>query len=154
MGIFDFLHKPSPVTATAAIGPTVQQEIQVASFLSILSDIGNVLKKVFTAATTIAKDAEPIVAIALPGISALYNLTVGAVIDAENAAIAAGSQTGTGAQKLALVVNAIEASYQSFATANGITYSPTQLEAWINAVVASLNSIPAASTTAPVVPAA
>ena len=40
----------------------------MASFKSILSDIGNGLKKFFGVAVTVAQDAEPIIDLAFPGI--------------------------------------------------------------------------------------
>jgi hypothetical protein len=113
-------------------------------FKSVLSGIGHELAKVFTVATKVAVAAEPIVDIALPGISGLYNATVAEVAKAEGMAIAAGQQDGTGAQKLALVVAAIEKEFESFAKTNNITFDATHVEAWVNAVVASLNAIPAA----------
>jgi hypothetical protein len=115
------------------------------SFKSILSDIGHGLKVFFTDATKVAQMAEPIVDLAFPGIGALYNSTVNAAIAAENAAIAAGAQNGTGPQKLAWVTSAISADFAAYAKANGIAYEQTTVQTWINAVVASLNAIPAAS---------
>jgi hypothetical protein len=124
----------------------------MASFKSILGDIGHALEKVFTVATKVAVVAEPIVDFALPGIAGLYNSTVTEVVNAENAAIAAGAQSGTGAQKLATVVAAIEPSFNSYLLANGIPAQPaTTIENWVNAVVAGLNAIPAASSTAAVI---
>jgi hypothetical protein len=114
------------------------------AFKSILSGIGHGLAKVFTVATKVAEAAEPIVDIALPGIAPLYNATVAEVAKAEGLAIAAGQQDGTGAQKLALVVSAIEKEFESFAKANNITFDSSHVQAWVNAVVASLNAIPAA----------
>lgn len=120
----------------------------MASFTSILSDIGNGIKKVFTVITGIAKDAEPFVDLAtatMPGIPQLYNATVNAVIQAETAAIAAGKQNGTGAQKLALVTASIESAFNTYAASNGLAIpSQATVEAYVNAVVASLNAIPAA----------
>lgn len=116
----------------------------MASFKSILSGIGHVLVKVFTGAVTVAKAAEPFVDLAFPGIGVLYNSTVNAVAQAETASIAAGSQSGSGPQKLAWVIASIEADYATFAKANNISYDPSKLEAWVSAVVASLNAIPAA----------
>jgi hypothetical protein len=110
------------------------------SFISILDDVGSALKKVFTVGETVAKDVEPIVDIAFPGIATLYNVTVTAVANAEAAAIAAGAQSGTGPQKLAMVVAAIEASVNAYVTANNLTIpDQTQIEAWINFVVGGLN---------------
>jgi hypothetical protein len=120
------------------------------TFKSILSDIGKGLQKFFTVAVKVGQAAEPFVDIAFPGISGLYNATVNAVAAAENAAIAAGQQNGTGAQKLAYVVGVIEADFNAYAAANGIaTPSQTVIENWVNAVVAGLNAIPS-STAAPV----
>lgn len=119
----------------------------MASFKSILSDIGGFLKKAFTDATKVAQAAEPIVDKAFPGIGDLYNATVTAVINAENAAVAAGAQTGSGATKLSLVVNAIESEFNSFASSIGIESTATATEGWVNAVVASLNAIPSSTST-------
>jgi hypothetical protein len=118
----------------------------MASFKTILSDIGTGLKKFFGIAVDAAKAAEPIVDIAFPGISVLYNATVNEVASAEAAAIAAGAQSGTGAQKLALVVAAVTPYFQQYATAQGLP-APTvaTITAWVNAVVAGLNAIPSAT---------
>lgn len=116
----------------------------MASFTSILSDIGKGLKVFFTGAVTVAQAAEPIVDIAFPGIAPLYNLTVSEVAKAETAAIAAGTQNGTGPQKLALVVAAIESEFNSYAAKNNLAApSAATIENWVNAVVATLNVIPA-----------
>ena len=120
----------------------------MASFKSILSDIGNGLKKFFGVAVTVAQDAEPIIDIAFPGIASLYNLTVSEVAKAEAAAVAAGQQNGTGAQKLALVIQAITPVFQQYAAQSGIpsAQQTTTITTWVNAVVATLNAIPAAPT--------
>ena len=119
------------------------------SIKSILSEVGHGLEVFFTDATKVAQLAEPIVDIALPGIASLYNLTVTAAVNAENAAIAAGKQSGTGTQKLALVTASIYNDFAAYAKAAGISYNQTTITNWINAVVATLNSIPASSTTTP-----
>ena len=118
----------------------------MATFKTILDDIGNALKKAFSLGIEAAVVAEPIVDIAFPGIAALYNTTVGAVATAETGAIAAGAQTGTGPQKLAFVVASIEQAFNAYAAANKLQ-TPTQavIENYVNAVVASLNAIPAAT---------
>jgi hypothetical protein len=126
----------------------------MASFKSILGDIGNALKKIFQVGVEAAVIAEPIVNIAFPGVSALYNLTVNAAANAEANAIAAGAQTGTGAQKLALVVASIEKDFASYATAAGIPYTQATVEAWVSAVVSTLNAIPASTTPTPAAPPA
>lgn len=117
----------------------------MASFTSILSDIGNGFKKFFSIVVGAAVVAEPIVDTLFPGIAALYNTTVAAVANAEAAAVAASQQNGTGPQKLALVVTAVESAFNTYASANGLA-APTvaTIENYVNAVVASLNAIPAA----------
>jgi hypothetical protein len=123
----------------------------MASFKSILGDVGHGLAKFFDVATTVAADAEPFVDIIFPGVAPLYNSTVSAVVAAEAAATAAGKQNGTGPQKLAMVVAAIEGQFNAYAKANNLTTpTVTTVETYVNAVVASLNAIPAtvpASTT-------
>lgn len=117
----------------------------MASFKTILSDIGNGLKKFFNVADGIAKAAEPIVDVAFPGIAILYNTTVTEVGNAEAAAIAAGAQSGSGAQKLAAVVAAVTPYFTQYSSQNGLP-APTSavITNYVNAVVASLNAIPAA----------
>jgi hypothetical protein len=121
----------------------------MASFKTILSDIGNGLKKFFSMADVIAKDVEPIVDVAFPGIANLYNTTVTEVGNAETAAIAAGAQNGTGAQKLAAVVTAITPYFTQYASQNGLP-APTSavITNYVNAVVASLNAIPTSTPAA------
>ena len=121
----------------------------MASFKSILSDIGNGLKKFFGIAVEAAQVATPFVDVAFPGIGPLYTATVAAAAQAEAAAVAAGQQNGTGPQKLAMVVAAVEKQFQDFASANGISSVTVKtIENWVNAVVASLNAIPAAQSAA------
>jgi hypothetical protein len=138
------------LTSIPAVQPATKESTTMASFTSILSDIGNGLKKFFSVAVTVAEAAEPIVAVAFPGVSSLYDSTVTAIANAETAAIAAGAQTGTGAQKLAAVVAAITPTFTAYAAANGLpTPTTTTITNWVNAAVASLNAIPAATSTPP-----
>ena len=120
----------------------------MASLNTILSDIGNGIKKFFSLVVTGAEIAEPIIDVAFPGISALYNATVTEAANAEQAAIVAGQQTGSGPQKLALVVAAIMPIFTQYAATAGIPApTTTTITTWVNAVVASLNAIPAKTTT-------
>jgi hypothetical protein len=120
------------------------------SFKSILSDIGNGIKKVFTVGDAVAKDAEPFVDLAFPGVAPLFNAIVQQVGLAEASAAAAGEQTGTGAQKLAVVMQSIEGSIANFEKTNNVTTPMTQeqIEAAANAVVAFLNALPAGTPVA------
>lgn len=117
----------------------------MAGFKSILSDIGRGLKKFFDVAVKAAEVATPFVDVAFPGIGGLYTATVAAAAQAEAAAVAAGQQNGSGPQKLAMVVSAIEKQFNDYAAVNGISnVTVSMIENWVNAVVASLNAIPAA----------
>jgi hypothetical protein len=107
----------------------------MASFASILSDIAHGLKKFFDLALPEAEALEPFVDSLFPGITPLYHAVLGEVAKAEAAAVAAGQQNGSGAKKLALVVQAISAQFPE--------YTPAQLTTVINGVVAGLNAIPA-----------
>ena len=117
----------------------------MASFKSALSNVGKAFEKFFGAAVKVAQVAEPFVDIAFPGVATLYNTTVNEVAKAEAAALAAGAQNGTGAQKLAMVVASIEPVFEEYAAATGIppALKAQAIENWVNAVVASLNAIPA-----------
>jgi hypothetical protein len=126
----------------------------MASFTSILSAVGHALKVFFTDATKVAAIAEPIIDIAFPGFASLYNAGVSEVLAAENAAIAAGIQTGSGTQKLAYVLGSPSfiSAVQQFETTAGVSFNATQQQSFINAIVAALNSVPA-GTANPVSPA-
>jgi hypothetical protein len=117
---------------------------------SILTEIGHGLEVFFGDAVKVAVLAEPIVDIALPGIATLYNASLSEIVAAENAAIAAGKQNGTGAQKLALVLAspAFQTAVTAFEQTAGITLSPTAQTIWINAIVAMLNAIPPSGSAA------
>jgi hypothetical protein len=113
----------------------------MAGFKSVLSSIGHFLAKVFN--PTVITSAATVADILLPQFSALINKTATAVINAEVAAIAAGQQSGSGAQKSALVIAQIEKDYENFAAANNIPVIPDNVKKYVDAIVAALNSFPA-----------
>ena len=108
--------------------------------MTFLQHVGNFFKTIFTDATHLAVAVEPIVDVAFPGIGTLYNATVQAVATAETAA---GAATGSGPKKLAAVTAAIEPIAVAYLEGQGITASAAQIQAWTNAVVATLNALPA-----------
>lgn len=118
----------------------------MASFKSVLSAIGHVLAKAFSP-SAIRVEAT-IAEIALPGFAGLIQAVAGAVINAESVTIAAGQQSGTGAQKAALVISEIEAIYNNFAAANSIPVIPENKQKFVDAIVAALNSFPAPASAA------
>jgi len=119
------------------------------SFTTILSHIGSFFKSFFDKALPIAKAIEPVIDVALPGIAGLYTATVALVTNAEMTATAAGSQAGTGPQKLAMVISALTPIATQYFKDQGITVEESHITNWVNAVVASLNAIPAPTPTTP-----
>ena len=119
----------------------------MASFKSILEDIGHGLAVFFKAAIPAAEAAEPVIDLIFPGISVLYNSAVAAAVKAEAVAISAGQQNGTGQQKFAIALTEIEPIFTAWYQTNyGSTPSLTTIENWLNAIVATLNAIPAPTT--------
>lgn len=114
--------------------------------ITFLQHVGKDILAVFKGAETVAKDVEPIIDTALPGIAGLYNMTVAAVGNAEALGEAAASAASTDAQKLSNVLTAITPAATSTLAGFGIAVDKTHLTAWINAVVASLNALPAPSS--------
>ncbi len=113
-------------------------------FVTLLNKVGAVFQVVFKDATKVAVAAEPIIAVAFPAISGLFNMTVSLATGAEAAAVAAGAQGNTGAAKSALIISALETYITQEATALGIKAPTTaQVQTWINAVVAALNAFEA-----------
>lgn len=128
----------------------------MASFISVLSNIGNGLKKFFSKAEpiikdveTVAEDAAPIINILFPGVGALINGIVGEIGKTEAVAVAVGQQNGTGSQKLALTVAAAQGFFDDYEKAAGVTVEPANVTAAVNALVAFLNSLPSTPTTSP-----
>lgn len=96
----------------------------------------------------VAQAAEPIVGLALPEISLLFNATVAAVANAEAMGQAAAATGGNGEQKLASVIATLEPLATAYLQQQGITANTAQITAWVNAIVAALNAIPAPAATA------
>lgn len=115
--------------------------------MTFLQHVGNFFKTVFADATRVATAIEPVVDVAFPGISTLYNATVQAVATAETAATVAGATKGNGTQKLAAVTAAIEPIAIAYLRGQGIQANTAQIEAWTNAVLATLNALPAPNGT-------
>jgi hypothetical protein len=110
---------------------------------SILSSIGKALEKVFKVGAQVAIAAEPFIDSLYPGISPLFTAVVSEVVKAEGLAIAAGAQNGTGPQKLASVLSAVEREFQSFARTNNLPApDSSQVTSAVNGLVMFLNALP------------
>lgn len=113
-------------------------------FVSFLETIGRDFKKGLDFILPLAQGAgEVAVSIFAPALGSLFNTTVAAVALAEQKATALGKQTGSGAQKLADVLQiAGPVISQSLADA-GRSNDDAAVQNYINSVVAILNAIPA-----------
>lgn len=108
---------------------------------NFLQHVGGFFKTIFADATKVAEVAEPIVDIAFPSVAGLYNFTVQQAALAETAAEGA---KGAGAQKLAAVIASVTPYAATALKADGVpTPTLAQVTAYVNAVVASLNALPA-----------
>jgi hypothetical protein len=130
----------------------------MASFNTILSDVGHFFKKVFTSPVTMGVEKgidvfaqTPLAALLLsPAGATLLKNSIEAIENVEMMSIAAGQQSGSGAQKAALVMQTIEQAYNNFAAAQNppLPVTPKTLAVFVDAFVAVANSFPAGTTTA------
>lgn len=107
--------------------------------MTFLQHLGSFFKKVLQIGTAVAVAAEPAVAIFLPGIKDLFNSTVDHIVTAEGTAAAIGQQNGSGAQKAAAVIQALEPTLMDWGVKNGVTITPEQKQKWLDGSVALLN---------------
>ena len=118
-----------------------------ATFINLLDHAGTVIRNFFTKESPvilgIATAAEPIIALALPSVSALFDSTVAMVANAQATGLAAAQNGATGEQKLASVAEALNPIATAYAKQNGITLESANVEALVNAAVAFLKAIPA-----------
>lgn len=120
------------------------------SFTSILKAIGHDFKKGLDYILPIAETAgEMAVAIYAPALGPLFNQTVAAVVTAEQNAAAIGKQNGTGAQKLASVVQLMGPLIAQSLTDAGKSATAADVEQYINSIVMILNLIPASAVSHP-----
>ena len=137
------------------------------SFKSFLSAVGHDTKEVFSwlgsaqGQTTIAAvegtslavttAVNPVAGATLAGVEALINVGLKEVVSIETVAVAAGQQSGTGAQKLAAVTAAVAPSVGALLQSLGVsnpTSAQTQAVATAigNGLATILNALPAPVT--------
>jgi hypothetical protein len=116
------------------------------TFISILESIGKDFVKGLKWAITYAIPVEKLVALLFPaaapvatGLADATSLIQSTVLLVEQKFAAAGTQSGTGAQKLAEVMQLIEPIVAKLLTSAGIAASTTYIESLVSAVVAILN---------------
>lgn len=133
--------------------PTVK-ETKV-GFTSALKHFGSILLKGLHIAEQVDAVALPYLKIALPAVGNLNQMILSAAINIEAAGQAAAASGGNGKQKLTAVVAAVTPMIESQLGALGIVMNADQINKYVDAVVASINLIPAPSMpTAVPVPAA
>jgi hypothetical protein len=113
-------------------------------FIGFLETIGRDFKK---ALPWIASMGEAAVSAFLPGVSAIFNQTVAAVVTAEQSAAAIGKQNGTGPQKLAAVVQLMGPLIAVALADAGKPNDTAAVEAYVSAIVTVLNTTPATTGT-------
>jgi hypothetical protein len=116
------------------------------TFISILESIGKGFAKGLQWAITYAIPVEKLVALLFPaaapvatGLADATSLIQSAVLIVEQKFAAAGTQSGTGAQKLAEVMQLIEPIVAKLLTSAGIAASTAYIQSLVSAVVAILN---------------
>jgi hypothetical protein len=119
------------------------------TFTSLLESIGKGFAKGLTWAVTYALPVEKLVALLFPaaapvatGLADATALIQTAVLQVEQKFTAAGTQSGTGAQKLAEVMLLAEPIVTQLLAAAGITATTAYIQNLVNAVVAILNVQP------------
>lgn len=108
------------------------------------SKLESILARILRVTTEVAAIAEPIVVVFNPGIAAIYNLSVNAALQAENAAEEAASKETTHTAKLAAVCEAVT-PYLAQAAEQARVSAPTQatITAYAQSVLAGLEALSA-----------
>ena len=111
--------------------------------------IESVFADIFQIGTGVAAVAEPIVDVANPGICAVYNLSVNAATQAEEAADEAAAKETTDAAKLVAITAAVQPYLIAAAQQAGVS-SPTtaQINAYAQSVLDGLEILSASQTPA------
>lgn len=125
------------------------------TFTSILQSIGKGFAKGLQWAIVYAIPVEKLVALLFPaaapattGLIDATSLIQTAVLAIEQKFAAAGTQSGTGAQKLSEVMLLAGPTVTQLLTSAGIDASPAYIQSLVSAVVAILNVQPTATTKA------
>jgi len=119
------------------------------SFKSWLYAVGEDFKKGLDFILPWAETAgEAAVSIFAPALGPMFNSTVTAVAQAEQNFSALGKQTGSGPQKLAAVVGIVGGLIKKGLEDAGKSATDTDVQNYINAVVAILNAAPGAGSKA------
>jgi hypothetical protein len=113
-------------------------------FVSFLETVGKDFNKGLKFVLPWAEGAgEVAVAAFAPSLGPLFNSTVAAVVTAEQSAAAVGKQSGTGASKLAAVVQLMGPLIAQGLADAGKAHDDAAVQSYVNSVVTVLNAAPA-----------
>jgi hypothetical protein len=114
------------------------------SVKTFLEAVGKDFKKGLDAILPYAETVgEAAVAAYAPALGPLFNQTVNAVVTAEQAAVAAGKQSGTGVSKLSAVVALAGPLIEQGLKDAGKSATATDVANYVSSVVTVLNTAPA-----------
>lgn len=119
------------------------------SFISVMKKVGQDVEKLFESKPFKVgeKVAETVVGMAFPGMGPLFNLTVQAVLTAEQNFASISKSSGNGTQKLAAVMAAAgNLITQGLKDAGVSDVNEQKVQDYIGAVVKVLNTTPAPAT--------
>ena len=112
-------------------------------FITFLEAVGRDFRKGLDYILPIAATAGEVgIAIFAPGLGTIFNTTVNAVITAEQAAVAAGKQAGTGPQKAANVLALVGPLIKVALDDAGKASDDVAVQKYIDSIVTILNAIP------------
>ena len=111
--------------------------------------IDSVFANILKIGTEIAAVASPIVNVVNPGIGAIFNLSVNAAIQAEEAADEAAAKETTNAAKLAAIIAAVQPYLITAAHQAGMSApTTTQINAYAQSILDGLEILSASQTPA------
>jgi hypothetical protein len=113
------------------------------AFKSFLKAVGQDFKKGLDYALKLEPAVEVGLSIADPPVAALLHLTTATILSVEQKFAAMGSQSGSGAQKSAQVIQILEPTIKSILAPYGVTVDTEYIQKYIDSIVAVLNLLPA-----------
>ena len=112
---------------------------------AVAKNVGKfIVQKALPVAVEAAELAEPVIDLAFPALGPEFNIVVAAVAETEASWAVVGQEAGTGAQKMADVIEAVESKLLPTLTAQGLETAAAQakIAGYAQAVVTILNTFP------------
>jgi len=115
------------------------------NFIPFLKHLGTDIEHGFERLEPLLPAIDSIVAAINPGIGVLFATTANVIVEVEQKFAAVAKEQSTGPQKLAQVVKILGPVIGSYLQ----TTDQTEIQAWVNRIVALLNAIPIPVTHSP-----